>query len=193
MRVSAAQSPHKPNVAPASTLAVSFLLLSCLFASAEFAIPALQKADLKPELKGQILIEELNCAACHAADRALASNSKKAPRLAGIGSRIHPDYLQAFIRAPHLTKPGTGMPDLLSNIRADERDSAAKSLTHFLLSRQKNQFTPVAPDQVAANQGEDTGGDQRVAVPGQLYLHFNIHASCRSWSSHLSFPWLEQI
>ena len=60
---------------------------------AEVIVGGLASSQLDPELKGLVLIEELNCAACHAGDASLAARSKKAPRLSEVGSRVNPNYL----------------------------------------------------------------------------------------------------
>ena len=120
---------------------------------AEVTVPGLTASKLDAELKGLVLIEELNCVACHTAEAALAARSKKAPRLAEVGARVNPAYLEAFIRDPHSTKPGTTMPDVLKLVGEEERKPAATALTHFLLSLRKNDFSPQAPDAVAAQHG----------------------------------------
>ncbi len=140
-------------------LAIGIMLLLGLVVSSfgEVVIPGLVSSQLEPELKGAVLIEELNCAACHASDAgdaALAGRSRKAPRLGEVGSRVNPKYLESFIRDPHGTKPGTTMPDLLTQMSAEERGKAAISLTHFLLSLKKSDFSPEPPDAVAAKHGE---------------------------------------
>ena len=117
-------------------------------------IPGLAATKLAAELKGVVLIEELNCAACHATEAAFAGHSKKAPRLSTIGSRVNPSYLETFIRDPHGTKPGTTMPDVLTQLSAEDKGQAAKSLTHFLLSMRKSDFSPQPPDAVAAQHGD---------------------------------------
>ncbi|MGJ8655485.1 MAG: c-type cytochrome [Akkermansiaceae bacterium] len=117
-------------------------------------VPGLEATELPADLKGRILMEELNCAACHQSDAPFAANSKVAPRLADIGSRVNPHYLETFISDPHGTKPGTTMPDMLASIDPEKKAEVAKSLTHFLLSLKKNDFTPQVPDLVAATQGQ---------------------------------------
>src|SRR4051812_11873541 len=77
----------------------------------EIKLPATASSQLEPKLKGLVLIEELNCVACHAG--ANPSAAKTAPRLSAVGSRVNPKYLEAFIADPQGTKPGTTMPDLL--------------------------------------------------------------------------------
>lgn len=122
---------------------------------AEPHVSGLATSQLAPDLKARVLLEELNCAACHGGDDALATASRKAPRLAGVGSRVHPEYLEAFIRDPHGTKPGTTMPDVMAHLSDEDRGEAAKSITHYLLSLKENTFAPEPPDPVAASAGKD--------------------------------------
>ncbi len=131
--------------------ALTFALCAIVSASAGVIIPGISTSQLDAELKGQILIEELNCVACHATAAAFAEQSKKAPRLAGVGSRVNPKYLESFIRDPHGTKPGTTMPDVMP---AAERAQLAEEITHFLLSLKKNEFELQPPDAVAVGLGE---------------------------------------
>ena len=123
-------------------------------ALAQPIIPGLVSSELDPKLKGLVLIEELNCVACHQSAEPFAARSKKAPRLSAVGSRVNPTYLEAFISDPHETKPGTTMPDVLIQLDKEERKQVAKSLTHFLLSLKKNDFSLQPPDAVAAEHGE---------------------------------------
>lgn len=134
-------------------LSVALLLNGMPGISAAPILPGTAAPQLSAALKGLILIEELNCAACHAADPTLAARSKKSPRLANVGSRINPVHLEAFIRNPQEAKPGTTMPDSLNPPNDAERAEIASSITHFLWSLQKNDFTLQPPDAVAAQQG----------------------------------------
>jgi cytochrome c2 len=122
--------------------------------AAESRLPGIESAQLGPALKGRLLLEELNCIACHAAPAGADLKSKQAPRLAEVAQRIHPTYLEKYIGATHTTKPGSTMPDLLAKLPEAERATAAKELTHFLLSLKASTFAPQAPDAVAATQGE---------------------------------------
>jgi mono/diheme cytochrome c family protein len=121
---------------------------------AEPIFPGISASQLEPELKGLVLIEELNCVACHAGDSGLAARTKKAPRLADVGSRVNPGYIESFIGDPHGIKPGTSMPDVLRHLSADDRQQTATALTHFLLSLKRNDFSLQVPDAVAAKLGE---------------------------------------
>lgn len=144
------------SIVPARNLSVGYVslfLLSTLPAVAEPVVPALSLSDLSSDLKGQILIEELNCVACHVSEGMLKDRSKKAPRLSGIGSRLDPTYIRNFIRDPHVVKPGTTKPDALAGLSKEEKDEAAEDLTHFLLSLREPDFAPSAPDPVAAAEG----------------------------------------
>lgn len=133
----------------------SVLLLGAIPAVfAQVIVPGLAPSELDAELKGLVLIEELNCVACHRSEAPLAGRSKKAPRLAAAGSRVNPDYLESFIRDPHGTKPGTTMPDVLTRLDAEGKSQAAKSLTHFLFSIRNYDLPRQAPDAVAARHGE---------------------------------------
>lgn len=133
-------------------IALQFSAVAAAFAAATF--PGVTSSQLDAPLKGLVLIEELNCAGCHGGDATLAARSKIAPRLAAVGSRVNPSYIEAFIADPQGTKPGTAMPDLLGQFGADEKKSAATALTHFLLSQKKNDFALQAPDAVAAQLGK---------------------------------------
>ncbi len=135
-----------------SMIDVLFVLLS--LAAQDPVVPGPASSKLDPDLKGQVLIEELNCAACHSGDSSLAARSKKAPRLSEIGSRVNPNYLESFIRDPHGTKSGTLMPDLLAPLVEAERISAAAALAKFLMSLKKNDFALQVPDAVAAEHGK---------------------------------------
>lgn len=133
---------------------MNLLLLALSLGVQEPVVPATASSRLDPELKGLVLIEELNCAACHTGGPSLAARSKQAPRLAEIGSRVNPAYLESFLRDPHGIKPGTSMPDLLAGMNAAERDRVAAALTHFLQSLKKPDFSLQAPDAVAADHGK---------------------------------------
>lgn len=123
-------------------------------AGAEVLLPGINKASLEPHLKGRLLVEELRCTACHAQPGGEPTISSHAPRLAEIADRAHPESIEAFILAPHETKPGTPMPDTMRGMSGTERAAAASDLAHFLRSLRPSRFTPEAPDAVAAALGE---------------------------------------
>ncbi len=133
----------------------TLLLLTVIRAAhAEAVVAGLASGRLDPQLKGRVLIEELNCAACHATESPISGQSKKAPRLSAVGSRLNPKYIEAFIGDPHGAKPGTTMPDVLAQLSDAGKKQAAKSITHFLESLGKSDFSLQPIDAVAAKRGE---------------------------------------
>ena len=138
----------------ARRLFVLVLLGLAVSAPAEVTLPGIAQAKLEPAAKGRLLLEELNCVACHRSTDEAKVASKQAPRLADVADRVNPHFLAAFIRDPHATKPGTTMPAPLAGLAEAERTSAAAELAQFLLSTKTSRFAPEAPDAVAAAQGE---------------------------------------
>lgn len=136
------------------TFEISLLIGMASPVSAQVIIPGLTSSQLDPELMGLVLIEELNCVACHQSNAPFAGRSKKAPRLSALGSRVNPSYLESYLRDPHGTKPGTTMPDVLAPLGEDEKAETVEALTHFLLSLNENEFSLQPPDAVAAQHGE---------------------------------------
>lgn len=107
---------------------------------------------------GRLLLGELNCVACHKAEEAVAAqlSVRQAPILDEVGKRIHPEYLEKFLAAPHAVKPGTTMPDLLADLPETERVAAVKALVNFLST------TGSLPEQESEN---------RMAQHGQQLYH----------------------
>jgi mono/diheme cytochrome c family protein len=131
------------------------LLLLALPLLAEPYIAGLQHGNLADGLRGQVLADELNCVACHAGSDADRKAAKSAPRLAAVGSRLNPWFIERFIASPHETRPGTTMPDVMGQLSDAERAESAKQLTHFLLSVGKADFTPTVHDRFAAEVGKE--------------------------------------
>ena len=133
------------------------LVLACIgLGVAAAARPAATAADAQDEAAGRVLLGELNCTACHAATAKQASwlSPKTGPRLTGIGTRVTGDWLQRYLAAPHVTMPGTSMPDVLHLRAPAERAAAAEALTHHLLSTGPVTFSRVMPDRAAVARGE---------------------------------------
>ena len=84
---------------------------------------------------GRLLMGELNCVACHQADKQLARliGPKQAPILDKVGERLKPEWMVKYIANPHDVKPGTTMPDLMAGMNAQQRTEAAVALTNFLV------------------------------------------------------------
>ena len=99
-------------------------------------------AKLSDALAGELLLGELNCTACHkgeAASQRLAP--KGAPDLSDVGARLTPQWIRAYLTAPHDVKPGATMPDVFHASEPSARDGAIDFLTHYLVSL----GGPVAP------------------------------------------------
>ena len=112
--------------------------------------------ELSSELTGIVLINELNCAACHRTDAALSLTSpKKAPDLNWSAQHLNPEFLASFIADPHALKPGTTMPNLFQGKNKSERMNDAIAITHFLTSRTNNKFTPAKTDAASITRGDE--------------------------------------
>lgn len=85
---------------------------------------------------GEVLLGELDCTACHAAEAAVVArvNRKTAPLLGHVATRLNPSYVRAWLLDPLGTKPGTTMPDVLRRLPEGERAAVAEELTQFLWS-----------------------------------------------------------
>jgi mono/diheme cytochrome c family protein len=83
---------------------------------------------------GLILLNELNCVACHAPPDALKERLTGRPGtvLEGVGSRLAPVDLELFIRNPRFVKQDTVMPSLFAG--PDRDPDEVEALKHFLFS-----------------------------------------------------------
>lgn len=138
-------------------------------------VAGLAAANLPPEVRGRVLLGELGCTACHAATDA-AIEHRNGPNLIHVGQRSERNYLQGFVLAPHMLKPGTSMPNLLANNDPDDGRTIATEITHYLQSFSSSgpRHTPVDPS--AARSGGQLFADigcQACHEPGRLQLtHF---------------------
>ncbi len=75
------------------------------------ALPAARNAAQDPQA-GATLYGESFCASCHAVQNAAGNvvGGDLGPELTRIGSKINPQWLQAWLRNPHLYDPATPMP-----------------------------------------------------------------------------------
>lgn len=132
-------SPIPPALVPRVTLAV---LTACLvFAMPGSAAPVVTGVDRfyrdspgRLAEAGEILLTELGCVHCHEMDDALSDRIPltPGPGLDGVGDRLRTGYLTAWLSAPHETRSGTRMPDLLATKSAPERAAIAGALVQFL-------------------------------------------------------------
>ena len=107
--------------------------------------------------RGELLLGELNCIACHNADEAIQNRlmSKAAPSLVNAGDRLTPQYLMEFLKDPQAAKPGTTMPDALSHLRRSRRADTEEALVHYLVSlRENEELLSTAADPFRMEQGK---------------------------------------
>lgn len=88
---------------------------------------------------GRLLVNELNCTACHASQQQWVS-AKGAPDLSGVGLRLQPEWIRRYLSDPATLDPGTTMPDVMRHLSTDEKADAVEALTAFL-STQRMPFT----------------------------------------------------
>ena len=102
------------------------------------AIPGYQRfhSESPSAAGGHLLLGELNCTACHAADAMLAARltPKPAPVLDEVAVRVKPEYLRRYLADPHAVEPGTTMPNLFIGVDPALRDEQVEALVHFLAS-----------------------------------------------------------
>ncbi len=112
------------------------------------------RRELSPELNGVILIQEMNCVACHTSDSIeSAIGPKRAPQLQWSGKWLNPEFIEKFIANPHAIKPGTTMPDMLGHLDEANRRKTAEAITQFLVSKTNNEFQAEGIDGVAVTRG----------------------------------------
>src|SRR5262245_24541318 len=85
--------------------------------------------DADPAKGGALLLGELNCLSCHAAN---GQAKNQAPVLDGIGPRARFGHLRKYIADPHAVKPGTTMPALFAD--DPDKDAKVEALVQFLAS-----------------------------------------------------------
>ena len=103
------------------------VLLSAGESGAEAPVIAAREG-MALEFRGELLVSELGCVACHDDAR----EWKRAPRLEGLASRIQRSYFINFVLNPAKIKPGTTMPNVLTSLPEEERLGAAAALADYL-------------------------------------------------------------
>ncbi len=137
-------------------LLAAALFLTWSLAAAPF-IPGLShEARLSPSQTGQVLLSELNCAACHEIGPEVGAVARKgAPDLTNLTARLRADRLPQLVANPHAAKPGTTMPDLFSGMTDMERREAGEAIAHVLLTWSPNGNSSQPVDAQAAERGHD--------------------------------------
>ena len=104
---------------------------------------------------GTVLLEELNCQACHKAagiNPAVSLNPKIAPHLTNVGERVNQDYLENYLMDVHAKKAGTTMPNLFAGLTPEQKKLKSKSLAAFLGTTGNIVHAPV--NRLAVNRGQ---------------------------------------
>ncbi len=153
------------------TIAVLLLAVLVVISSASAApvIPGLAKLPtptdedvIGPKKKhplseaevGHLLVAELKCAACHSTKNAPVSPDRAAPDLSDVGARVSHEFLRRFLTSPSSAHAGTTMPDLLADEPADQRETIAEALMHFLVAQSPHQFERQAVGEKDAAEGK---------------------------------------
>jgi putative heme-binding domain-containing protein len=114
---------------------------------------------VEKRLLGLALLDQFQCRRCHQEAPGQETQgliaAKRAPDLTSAAERIDPLYLQRFIADPLHTKPGTSMPDVMGGFDEASRLSAAKAITHFLISLSNDSFQRTAIDAESATRGRE--------------------------------------
>lgn len=125
-------------------------------ASASTVIVGLaNKHPLTQSQVGELLIQELRCAACHSNNEQQPLLERSAPDLSDVGSRIAPEYLRRFLASPSSMHLGTTMPDLLALESESMRDEITEALTHFLVAQSTKQFDSSGFENPDVNVGKE--------------------------------------
>ena len=112
---------------------------------------------------GEVLINELNCIACHAAEKQQVHRfvSRPAPVLFTTHNPTSAGWLKRWLDDPHSLKPGTIMPDLLHGLDQKDKAHAVEALRHYLVS-----LTPPLGNRAVfigdANKGKKSLSDHRL-------------------------------
>ncbi len=90
--------------------------------------------------EGERLFTERGCRGCHGIGPDEHSVSPRVPHLAGIGSKVKPEWLDRWIANPKEYNPDTAMPKL--QLTDDERHAVVA----YLLTLKRSEPIPAAPD-----------------------------------------------
>jgi mono/diheme cytochrome c family protein len=131
-----------------AALALGFAAACAAPLAAHPIVPGFERFPTDPAA-GQLLLGELNCTSCHAAE---GQAKKQAPVLDAIGTRARVSHLRKFLSDPQAAKPGTTMPNLFAGDPA--RDAKVEALVHFLATTGKP--AQARPDLKAVLRGRDT-------------------------------------
>ena len=122
-------------------IAALIVCLLPLLAVAQPTVPGFDRFQLLARAEdqiasGEVLITELNCIGCHAADKQQSHRfeARPAPVLFTTHNPASASWLRHWLNDPQNLKPGTLMPDLLHGLGEKEKSHAVDALRHYLVS-----------------------------------------------------------
>jgi mono/diheme cytochrome c family protein len=116
--------------------------------------------------RGTVLLGELSCTACHAANDAHVL-PRRAPDLGRIGARVTSTWLRDYLTDPRANKPGTLMPNCMPDVDDKKRASDVNALVHYLVSR----GGPIRPASMAARRPSVEAGRRLFQSIGCVACH----------------------
>lgn len=132
-----------------------------------------QRRELSSEIRGRVLLGQMNCTACHGDENGLAAANSlpkvAAPDLRWSARHLNPEYLADFIAAPHAIKPGTNMPHLLKSADAAVRKETASRIVDYLTSLDGNIYPE--PDSESVDQSTVRRGHEVFHSVGCVACH----------------------
>jgi mono/diheme cytochrome c family protein len=98
--------------------------------------------------EGEKLFTERGCRGCHAVKADEHSVSPRVPHLAGIGSKVPPEWLDRWIADPKAYNTDSAMP------KADLKDEERQNIVAYLLTLKRTDPLPQAPDLAQFNPAD---------------------------------------
>lgn len=89
---------------------------------------------------GERLFTERGCRGCHGVKADERSVSPRVPHLAGVGSKVTPEWLDRWIADPRAYNPDTAMP------KTELTDAERRALVAYLMTLKRSEPLPAAPD-----------------------------------------------
>ena len=150
-------------------------LICCLLPLLTAAQPVVPGFDRFPHdtpasqiAAGEVLINELNCIACHTADKQQSHRfeARQAPVLFTTHNPASAGWLKRWLNDPHNLKPGTLMPDLLHGLDKKDKANVVEALRHYLAS-----LTPPLGNR-AVLIGDANKGKKATCKSGLLFTEY---------------------
>ena len=176
----------------------SVILCLCfpLIAAAQPVVPGFDRfprdTPAQQIAAGEVLINELNCVACHTVDAQNAHRfqAHAGPTLFTTHNPASAGWLRHWLLDPQKLKPGTTMPDLLHGLDKDAKNEAVEALRHYLMTispatgpeaamigngaEGKKLYQTLGCAQCHSPDGKDNGRDISLGQLSSKYSHANL-------------------